>query len=90
MKKKKTKDYVPSKARLWFEDLLTKTRIIPIPVWIILSTIANYFVGDNVAKVNSLYSHVSEYSREEFLFAILKLIGLWVLLRLVNQVVGKI
>lgn len=90
MKKKKTKEYVPSKARLWFEDLLTKTRIIPIPVWIILSTIANYFVGDNVAKVNSLYSHVSEYSREEFLFAILKLIGLWVVLRLVNQVVGKI
>lgn len=88
---KKTKEYKPSKFRLGFESLLAKSRLIPIPVWIIFSTICNYCFGLSMARINELFSNISDYTnRIVFTTTLVKMILMWVCIRLLNQCIGKI
>lgn len=80
------------KKRLFekFEAIVNHCRNIPIAVFIILSTIFNYLLGHNIAKTNELYSDISSYGKLEFFNALIQLMLLWIILRVFNQVVGKI
>lgn len=90
-KNKNAKEYKPTKTRLFIEELFTKARIIPIGVWIILSTIFNYLLGSNIAKINELYSNVAKYdSKSTFTKTLLNLVLLWLLVKIANQVIGKV
>ena len=73
-----------------FEAMLNHCRNIPVAVFVILSTIFNYLLGQNIAHTNELYSDISSYSKLEFFNALIQLILMWVILRTFNQVVGKI
>ena len=73
-----------------FESMLNHCRNIPVAVFVILSTIFNYLLGQNIARTNELYSNISSYNKMEFFNALIQLILMWVILRAFNQVVGKI
>lgn len=83
---KKTKEKLFEK----FEAAMNHCRNIPIAVFVILSTIFNYLLGQNIAKTNELYSDISSYNKLEFFNALIQLMVLWIILRTFNQVVGKI
>jgi len=90
-KNKNAKEFKPSRTRLFIEELFTKARIIPIPIWIILSTIFNYLLGSNIAKINELYSNVAKYdSKSSFTKTLLGLVLIWLVVKIANQVVGKV
>ena len=72
------------------ETVLNHCRNIPVAVFIVLSTIFNYLLGQNIAKTNELYSDISSYDKLEFFDALIQLMLMWVILRAFNQVVGKI
>lgn len=73
-----------------FEAAMNHCRNMPIAVFVILSTIFNYLLGQNIAKTNELYSDISSYDKLEFFNALIQLMVLWIILRAFNQVVGKI
>ena len=83
---KKTKEKLFEK----FEAVVNHCRNVPIAVFVILSTIFNYLLGQNIAKTNELFSDISSYDKFEFFNALIQLVILWVILRTFNQVIGKI
>ena len=83
---KKTKEKLFEK----FEAVVNHCRNVPIAVFVILSTIFNYLLGQNIAKTNELYSDIGSYDKLEFFNALIQLMVLWIILRAFNQVVGKI
>ena len=72
------------------EKKLTGLRNIPVAVFLILSTIFNYLLGENIAKTSELYSNITETTKEEFIKVLTTLVLWWVILRVINQCVGKI
>lgn len=87
---KKARDAKKVKAFEKFETVITKCRNVPIAVFLILSTITNYLMGQNIAKVNELYSDITKYEKMEFVYTLLKLIALWMIIRIINQTIGKV
>lgn len=73
------------------EKVVTNFRQIPIAIFVILATICNYLFGQYNAKINELYSNITEYNdRNEFISILLKLIGGWLIIKLLTQLIGKI
>ena len=55
---KKTKEKMFNR----FEAVLNHCRNIPVAVFVVLSTIFNYLLGQNIARTNELYSSPSGWS----------------------------
>jgi ABC-type bacteriocin/lantibiotic exporter with double-glycine peptidase domain len=72
------------------EKMIGACRKVPVAVFIILSTIFNYMLGDNIARTNELYSNIGSYGKLEFFKALIQLVVIWLVVRTFNQVVGKI
>lgn len=87
---KKARDCKKAKAFEKFEAVITKCRNVPIAVFLILSTITNYLMGQNIARVNELYSDITKYEKMEFVYALLKLIAIWMIIRIINQTICKV
>lgn len=72
------------------ERIIGACRKVPVAVFIILSTVFNYLLGDNIAKTNELYSNIGSYDRLEFFKALIQLVIIWLVVRTCNQTIGKI
>ena len=56
-----------------FEAVINHCRNVPIAVFVVLSTIFNYLLGQNIARTNELYSDISSYSKLDFFNALIQL-----------------
>lgn len=74
----------------YVEKVIGACRKVPVAVFIILSAIFNYLLGNNIAKTNELYSNIGSYGRLEFFKALIQLVIIWLVVRTFNQVIGKI
>lgn len=72
------------------ERVTTISWVIPIPVMIIVSAILTYWIGAVMTEINSLYSNVADVSRHEFMTTIVKLIAIWITVKLVNSFISTL
>lgn len=72
------------------ESVVGACRKVPVAVFLILSTVLNYLLGQNIAKTNELYSNIGSYDKLEFFKALIQLVIIWLVVRTFNQVIGKI
>ena len=72
------------------KEFIRKLRSTPIWIFLILSGVLNYVLGTYMAKINVVFADITTLEKEEFLKKSAVLIGIWSLIRIFNQLVGKI
>ncbi len=73
------------------EGVLNKFRHFPIPVFLIVSTLLNYLLGDNQHRFTNLFSKVANCEkRTDFVIAFFNLVIAWFFIRVTNEIVGKV
>jgi len=72
------------------KEFIRSLRKTPIVVFLILSGVLNYIFGTLMAKINIVFADITSLEKTEFLHRSITLIGLWVIIRVLNQLIGKI
>lgn len=72
------------------ERLLMLSWIIPIPVMLIITALLNYWLGTVMTDINSMYSNITNMERDTFIIGVVKLIIVWLGIKLVNSIVTRI
>ena len=81
MKKKLNKIYRKVVMSVW---------IIPIPVLLIIMTLLNYWLGSTMSQINMLYSSIESLTKTEFIQNIIKLVGLWIIIKSANSIFSRL
>ena len=71
-------------------EFIRSLRKTPIAVFLILSGVLNYIFGTLMAKINIVFSDITSLDKSEFLRKSITLIAIWVVIRMLNQLIGKV
>lgn len=72
------------------ERLLMLSWIIPIPVMLIITALLNYWLGTVMTDINSMYSNITNMERDTFIIGVIKLIIIWLGIKLVNSIITRV
>lgn len=72
------------------ERLLILSWIIPIPVMLIITALLNYWLGTVMTDINSMYSNITNMERDTFIIGVIKLIIIWLGIKLVNSIITRV
>ena len=81
MKKTLDKIYRKVVMSVWF---------IPIPVLLIIMALLNYWLGSTMSHINMLYSNIESLTKAEFIQSIIKLVGLWIIIKSANSIFSRL
>lgn len=73
-----------------YRKVVMSSWLFPIPVLAIVLGLLSYELGNAMAKINSLYSTVTDITKEEFIKSMTSLVLVWLIFRLGNSIFSKI